>query len=50
MTTTVLRLTPFPDPKNDAERASNRQTADDYQHQEEGGADFLDWEKELDWR
>lgn len=38
---------PFPDPKNDAERTANGQAADDYQRQEEEGADFLDWEKEL---
>ncbi|MFC7979056.1 hypothetical protein ACFUT3_27935 [Streptomyces cinereoruber] len=41
---------PYPDPKNDAERAANRQAADDYQRQEEEGADFLDWEEELGWR
>ncbi|MEU3830974.1 hypothetical protein AB0F36_37670 [Streptomyces sp. NPDC029080] len=40
---------PDPDPKNEAERAANRQAADDYQRQEEEGADFLDWEKELGW-
>ena len=41
---------PYPDPKNDAERAANRQAADDYQRQEEEGVDFLDWEEELGWR
>ncbi len=41
---------PYPDPKNEAERAANRQAAGDYQRQEEEGADFLDWEKELDRR
>lgn len=38
---------PFPDPKNDAERAANREAADDYQRQEEEAADFLAWEEEL---
>ncbi|GGJ65960.1 hypothetical protein GCM10010121_090840 [Streptomyces brasiliensis] len=32
---------PFPDPKNEAERAANRQAADDYQRQEEEAATFL---------
>ena len=41
---------PFPDPKNAAERAANRQAADDYQRQEEEAADLLDWEEELGWR
>nr|WP_185930691.1 hypothetical protein [Streptomyces sp. WAC05458] len=41
---------PYPGQKNEAERAANRQAADDYQRQEEEDADFLDWEKELDWR
>jgi hypothetical protein len=51
VTTNALRLInyPFPDPKNDVERAVNRQAADDYQRQEEEGADLLDWEKELGW-
>ncbi|MFC7924765.1 hypothetical protein [Streptomyces cinereoruber] len=49
VTTTVLRLNPYPNPKNDAERAANRQAADDYQRQEEEGADFLGWEEELRW-
>lgn len=38
---------PFPDPKNEAEYAANRQATDDYQRQEEEGADFLDWGEEL---
>ncbi len=38
---------PYPDPKNETEYAANRQAADDYQRQEEEGADFLDWEEEL---
>ncbi|MYY03180.1 MULTISPECIES: hypothetical protein [unclassified Streptomyces] len=38
---------PYPHPKNEAEYAANRQAADDYQRQEEEGADFLDWEEEL---
>ena len=41
---------PYPAPKNEAERAANRQAADDYQRQEEEGAHFLDWERELEWR
>ncbi|MEC4016564.1 hypothetical protein [Streptomyces sp. H27-D2] len=41
------RLKPYPGPENEAERAANRQAVDDYQRQEEEGADFLDWEKEL---
>ncbi|MFE7046032.1 hypothetical protein ACFU9X_43620 [Streptomyces atratus] len=41
---------PFPDPKNAAERGANQQAADDYQRQEQEGADFLDWEEELGWR
>ncbi|MFI1606990.1 hypothetical protein ACH4YN_33400 [Streptomyces griseofuscus] len=44
------RASAHPDPKNEAERAANRQAADDYQRQEEEGADFLDWERELEWR
>ncbi|MEK8141645.1 hypothetical protein NKH18_00670 [Streptomyces sp. M10(2022)] len=38
---------PYPDPKSETECAANRQAADDYQRQEEEGADFLDWEREL---
>ncbi|MGW1364519.1 hypothetical protein ACWCQP_44835 [Streptomyces chartreusis] len=38
---------PFPDPKNEAERAANRRASDDFQRQEEEAADFLDWETEL---
>lgn len=38
---------PFPDPKNEAEYAANRQATDDYQRQEQEGADFLDWGEEL---
>ncbi|MER8084778.1 hypothetical protein ACFVZR_38720 [Streptomyces sp. NPDC058316] len=41
---------PFAAPKNAAERAVNRQAADDYQRQKEKGADFLDWEEEMGWR
>ncbi|MDX2521597.1 hypothetical protein PV355_41825 [Streptomyces stelliscabiei] len=41
---------PFPDPKNNVEREANRKASDDYQRQEEEAADFLDWEKQLDWR
>ncbi|WP_435059758.1 hypothetical protein [Streptomyces sp. bgisy060] len=32
---------PFPDPKNEAERAANRQAADDYRRQEEEAATLL---------
>ncbi|MFE7808511.1 hypothetical protein ACFU51_28340 [Streptomyces sp. NPDC057430] len=32
---------PFPEPKNEAERAANRQAADDYQRQEEEAATLL---------
>lgn len=41
---------PFPDPKTPAERAANIRAADDYQRQEEEGADLLAWEEELGWR
>ncbi|WP_238432063.1 hypothetical protein [Streptomyces cavernae] len=49
MTTTVLRLNPFPNPKNNAEREANRKASDEYQHQVEA-SDLLDWEKQLDWQ
>ncbi|MFJ8510755.1 hypothetical protein [Streptomyces avermitilis] len=32
---------PYPDPENEAERAANRQAADDYQRQEEEAATLL---------
>ncbi|MEV4000279.1 hypothetical protein ACFYPK_31815 [Streptomyces halstedii] len=32
---------PYPDPRNDAERAANRQAADNYQHQQEEAATLL---------
>ncbi|GAA2639250.1 hypothetical protein GCM10010425_49020 [Streptomyces spororaveus] len=38
---------PYPDPRNDAERESNRQTEDDYERQEQEAADFLDWAEGL---
>ncbi|WP_332010804.1 hypothetical protein [Streptomyces uncialis] len=38
---------PFPNPKNDAERAANGQAADDYQRQEEEAATLLDLAEEL---
>ncbi|MEV5567885.1 hypothetical protein AB0L54_34280 [Streptomyces sp. NPDC052196] len=38
---------PYPDPKNEAERAANRQAADDYQRQEEEAATLLDLADEL---
>ncbi|WP_435609714.1 hypothetical protein [Streptomyces sp. C10-9-1] len=38
---------PYPDPKNEAERAANRQAADDYQRQEEEAAVLLDLAEEL---
>lgn len=41
---------PYPDPKNAAEGEANRQAEDEYQRQEEEGADFLDWAAQLGWR
>lgn len=38
---------PFPDPKNEAERAANRRAADEYQRQEEEAAVLLDLAEEL---
>ncbi|MBV7255152.1 hypothetical protein KQH21_30940 [Streptomyces sp. IpFD-1.1] len=38
---------PYPDPKNEAERAANRRAADEYQRQEEEAATLLDLADEL---
>ncbi|MBV7674278.1 hypothetical protein STHAL_33060 [Streptomyces halstedii] len=38
---------PYPDPKNDVDRAANRQAGDDYQRQEEEAATLLDLADEL---
>jgi hypothetical protein len=38
---------PFPDPKNEEERAANRAASDEYDRLENEAADFIDWGQEL---